>query len=187
MINFVRPILFVLAIVAVAAPASSAGFNPVTVTDPLGVNQAQVDTLGNLNTTIAYPANTAGGGCTGHNATSEANIAKLNYASAALAASTGPTQIIAASIGLMTHICAITITAVLTTAAALTLTQGTGTNCGTGNTLVANFAVGTQMQFYFGDGRDGLLDLISGDALCITTGAWTATVGPYVTLTYATY
>lgn len=134
-----------------------------------------------------YPANTSGGGCDGVNLTTGTQITKHNN-STGLGASTATTQIVALASSQLIHICHLDVAGQLTANGLLSIIYGTGVNCGTGTTTVwATYITTANAPFILGDGESSVIEIPSGNALCYSTGAWTATAGPQMNLTYAQY
>lgn len=141
-----------------------------------------------------YPGGGSGGGCSGFvGGAGNVNIVK-RILSQNLTASTASTQLVALSASTFVHICHIDISGVLSTAGAVNIITGTGTNCATGlATIWTYIAPVSTAGFLFnaGDGDHSLFDNsasgASGNALCYSTGAFVSTTTPVMNITYAQY
>lgn len=172
---------------------ASGGAVTATISGTASVNNAQiagsaVTTAVGLSGQRIYPANTAGGGCAGINLSTGTQIVKVALAPVTITASEASTQIIALSAAKFIHICAIDVSGTLTTAGAINVITGTGVNCaGAPATIWTYQAPASGFVVSEGNGEMGWKDGITAGAICVSSGAFVATFGPTMNITYALY
>jgi hypothetical protein len=129
-------------------------------------------------------ANTVGQPCWGIVATTGALIPSQRV-SVALTAST-PVQIVALTASKVIHICGLEFTTVFTVGAAVAFENGTGATCASGTNVFANYDMGTPFDnLQLGNGAQDLYAIPSGNAFCVSPGAFTGTA--HVNIDYAVY
>lgn len=132
-----------------------------------------------------YPANQSGGGCAGLTAaTGGSQISRVPIAPVTVTPSESTTQFAAATSNLVWHVCGVWIspTAALTTTGSITVSTGTGTNCGTGNVVIFQINLpATAWILPIGNGEQGLFDSASSGELCVAS---TGFAGGNVTLSF---
>lgn len=176
-----------------AANFQLSGVTPTTLAGTSAVNNSQiagsnVTTATGLAGQRIYPTNTSGGGCNGVNLSTGTQITKVILAPVTITASEASTQIIALAASKFVHICAFSLSGVTSATGVINILTGTGANCaGTPATLFTYNPPASGFDFNQGNGEMGVLDSLTAGAICVSSGAFVATAGPTLNITYAQY
>jgi hypothetical protein len=135
-----------------------------------------------------YPANASGGGCMGVTGTNIVTGTQIVKQTNTFTPTASLTQIVAAVASKTIHVCALSYTSQTTGAGSLQIEFGTGTNCGTGTSVlyaISEPGAAPQSTITFGNGQDGLMDALSANALCLVDNATITRASLFIT--YAIY
>lgn len=148
---------------------SQTGTNSTNITQ-IGAGGTLPSTRG-LPTTPFQVANTVGQGCIGESTQTGTLVPSANQSIALVASTTQ--QIVGAVASTVIHVCNFDISAALTAGGTFSLEYGTGTLCGTGTVVFANYAFGvTTVDIGRGTGSQDLFSIPSAVSWCIVSPAF---------------
>lgn len=188
-----------------SAGASGSGGGGTAIANPLPVtcttaascpvNNQQVSGV-NIDPWVGFSgeplSQTGSGNCYGRTATggivttSTPIVPSLLNGGVTLTPST-TTQVVALTAGQFINVCQVTISGAVTTPGLISFVSGAGVNCAsTPNTVWSIYFTGAPITI--GNGFHRLFaTALGGNALCITSGAFVATAGPFLYITYAKF